>query len=289
MRLSGVKFFWVTVLNIGITLVELVGGILSGSLSLLSDAVHNMSDAAAIVISYAAWKISGRGKNIRKTYGYKRAQIIAAFINASALVAISLFLVMEAIKRFNVPEPINGTLMLTVAAVGLAANMISVALLEKDSHGNMNIRSSYLHLIGDTVSSVGVLLGGAVIKLWGIVWVDPAVTVLIAVYIISESWKIVKKTVNILMQSSADLDYGAIKRDVEALPGVRNIHHVHTWLFDENTVHMEAHVDLDDCMLSDTCAVSDTIEELLHDAYGISHVTIQFETDRCNEKDFFKQ
>jgi cobalt-zinc-cadmium efflux system protein len=287
-KLSGVKIFWVTVLNTGITIVEFIGGVMSGSLSLLSDAVHNLSDAAAVAISYFAWKIAGKEKDVRKTYGYKRAEIIAAFINASALVVISLFLVLEAIKRFRNPEPINGTIMLIVAAVGLAANMFSVALLEKDAHGNLNIRSSYLHLLGDTVSSIGVLLGGALIKLWGVTWIDPAVTVLIALYIILESWKIMKKTVDILMQSSADLDYAGIQRDVEALPEVRNIHHVHTWLFDENTIHMEAHVDLDDCMLSDTCAVSDRIEEMLRDRYGVSHVTIQFETDRCREKNFFK-
>ncbi|MCK5582413.1 MAG: cation transporter, partial [Elusimicrobiales bacterium] len=238
---------------------------------------------------FFAWKISGKEKNMRKTYGYKRAQIIAAFINASTLIAISIFLIFEGIKRFANPETINSSLMIAVAAFGLLANLFSMLLLEKDSHGNMNVRSAYLHMMGDMVSSVGVLLGGIAIKMWGILWIDPLLTIGIALYIIIESWKIVKKAVDILMQSSAEIDYEALRKEIESMDEVNNIHHVHTWLADENTVYFEAHIDMFDCMLSAVCPVSKKIEKLLKEKYGISHCTLQFETDHCSDKDFFKK
>ncbi|MCG2725103.1 MAG: cation diffusion facilitator family transporter [Elusimicrobia bacterium] len=288
-KLSTKKFFWVTLLNAFITAVEIAGGILSGSLALLSDAIHNLSDTISIALSFFAWKISGKEKNMRKTYGYKRAQIIAAFINASTLIAISIFLIFEGVKRFTNPEIINSSLMIGVAAFGLFANLFSMVLLEKDSHGNMNVRSAYLHMMGDMVSSVGVLLGGIVIRFWGILWIDPLLTIGIAAYIIFESWKILKKSIDILMQSSADIDYDCLRKDIEAMDEVSNIHHVHTWLADENTVYFEAHIDMPDCMLSAVCPISKKIENLLKEKYGISYCTLQFETEYCSDKDFFKK
>ena len=288
-NLSAAKYLGVTLLNGLITVVEIVGGILSGSLALLSDAAHNLGDTVSIATSYIAWRIAGKEKDVRRTYGYKRAEIIAAFVNASALVAISLFLVFEAIQRFRKPETIDSGLMIGVALFGLAANFISMLLLQKAAHGNMNVRSSYLHLLGDTVSSIGVLGGGIAIRIWGLFWIDPLVTVLISIYIMRESWGIVKNSVGILMQSAADLDYGAMQREIEAIPEVRDIHHVHTWMANEETVYFEAHIDVDDCMLSSACVVADKIEDLLKENYGIAHVTLQFETGRCAEKSFFKK
>ena len=128
----------------------------------------------AIALSYFANVIAQRPKNPRKTFGYKRAEILAAFVNSAVLLAISVFLIFEAIRRWQAPEAINGTLMIIVASIGLSANLLSVILLEKDSHGNLNIRSSYLHLLSDTVSSVGVVIGGIAINIWGVVWIDPA-------------------------------------------------------------------------------------------------------------------
>lgn len=287
-HLSGRKIFWVTVLNATITTAEVVGGLLSGSLALLSDAVHNLSDTFAIALSYVANRMANRPKDAKRTYGYKRAEILSAFVNATVLLVITVFLIIEAIQRFRSPQSIDGTLMMVVAAIGLAANVFSVILLERDSHENLNIKSSYLHLLGDTVSSVGVLAGGIVIKLWGQVWVDPVVTILIALYIAKETFSIVKKTVGILMQSSAPLDYETIKADVEAMDKVKNIHHVHSWMANEKTIHFEAHLDLDDMLLSEVQAVYDEIEEYLFHHHQVSHVTLQAEVDRCCDKEIFK-
>ena len=286
--LSGKKIFWVTLLNAAITVTEIIGGILSGSLALLSDAIHNLSDTMAIALSYFANKIARKPKDAKRTFGYKRAEILSAFINSTVLLAISAVLIFEAIKRLKSPESINGTLMIIVALIGLTANLISVFLLEKDSHENLNIKSSYLHLLSDTVSSVGVLIGGIAIKLWGFVWIDPVITVLISLYIMKETWHVVKTTVDILMQSSPPLDYNAIKNEIEKLDKVKNIHHVHSWMIDEKTIYFEAHIDMEDMPLSEAERLYDKISCLLKDHYGVSHVTLQAEVDSCNDKGIFR-
>lgn len=285
---TGKKIFWVALLNAGITVAEVVGGILSGSLALLSDAVHNLSDTVAIVLSYVANRIARRSKDDKRTYGYKRAEILAAFINSAVLLAVSLLLVFEAYKRLRAPESIDGTLMISVAFIGLLADLLSVYLLQKDAHKSLNIKSSYLHLLSDTISSVGVLAGGIAIKLWGVVWIDPLVTVLIALYIMKETKEVIRKTINILLQSAAPLDYEAIKADIVGIDQVKNIHHVHSWMSDEKTVYLEAHIDVDDILLSKVEGIYDQIEEILKGRYGISHVTLQAEVDRCCDKNIFK-
>lgn len=287
-NLSGKKIFWVTLLNATITGAEIGGGILSGSLALLSDAVHNLSDTVAIALSYFANKIAQKPKDARRTYGYKRAEILSAFINSTVLLAISIILIFEAFKRFKSPESINGTLMITVALIGLIANFVSVFLLEKDSHDNLNIKSSYLHLLSDTVSSVGVVASGIAIKLWGIIWIDPLITVLISLYILKETWHVIRTTVDILMQSSAALDYDAIKNDIEKMDKVKNIHHVHSWMINEKTIFFEAHIDMEDMPLSEVEAIYDKIDHFLIEHHGISHVTLQAEVDKCCDKHTFK-
>ncbi|NTW06123.1 MAG: cation transporter, partial [Peptococcaceae bacterium] len=283
-KLSGRKIFWVTLLNGLITAVQLVGGVISGSLALISDAVHNLSDTVAIALSYLAFKIAQKPKDAKRTYGYRRAEIIAAFINSAVLTGISVVLIFEAIRRFNSPVTINGNLMISVAAVGLVANLLSVYLLEKDSHHSINIKSSYLHLLGDALTSAGVVLGGIAIKLWGIIWVDPLITLLISVYILIEAWKVVRRTVSILLQTAAPLDYDLLKLEVEKISRVRNIHHVHTWMTDEKTIYFEAHIDLEDIMLSEVEAIYQEIEDLLISKFGVSHITLQPEVDRCTDK-----
>ena len=287
-NLSGKKIFWVTLLNALITIAEIVGGILSGSLALLSDAVHNLSDTVAIALSYFANKIAQKPQDAKRTYGYKRAEILSAFINSAVLLAISMVLIFEAFKRLKSPESINGTLMITVAFIGLVANFVSVYLLEKDSHNSLNIKSSYLHLLSDTVSSVGVLVGGIAIKQWGTVWIDPLITVLISLYILKETWHVIRMTVDILMQSSAVLDYEAIKNGIEKIDKVKNIHHVHSWMTNEKTIYFEAHIDMEDIQLSEMEKVYDKIEHFLKEHHGISHVTLQAEVDKCCDKKIFK-
>jgi len=287
-KLSGRKIFWVTVLNAAITTAEVAGGLLSGSLALLSDAVHNLSDTIAVAMSYIAWRISQKPRDIKRTFGYKRAEILSAFINSAVLLAVLSILLFEAVKRIRTPEMIDSTLMIVVAAVGLVANLFSVLLLEKDSKSSLNVKASYLHLISDTVSSVGVVIGGILIKVFGITWIDPIITVLISLWILRETWHVMKKAIAILMQSAATLDYEAIKKDIEGISQVRNVHHVHTWMSNENTVYFEAHIEMDDIRLCEVCEIYEEIEHMLKERYGVSHVTLQAESDVCADKALFK-
>lgn len=281
------KITWVVILNFTITISEILGGLFSKSLALLSDAFHNLGDTMAIVLSWFAIIISKKEKDKNKTYGYKRAQIIVAFLNSQFLIIISIFLIIEAIKKFINPVEIKSSVMLVVAIIGLLANLISTLLLHKDSNHSLNIRSSYLHLLGDTVSSIGVILGAVLINLFKIYFIDPLITIIIAIYLGYESLKIVIKTINILMQSSANLDYEQIKKDIESLPSVKSLHHVHTWLSDEKTIYFEAHVELDDILISESTKLLEEINKILYEKYNINHTTIQFETDRCCNKGIF--
>jgi cobalt-zinc-cadmium efflux system protein len=241
----------------------------------------------AIALSYFTNRIGQRPKDNRRTFGYKRAEIISAFINSTVLLAISALLIYEAIKRISAPEKINGSLMIIVASIGLVANLLSVFLLKRDSQHNLNIKSSYLHLLSDTLSSVGVLVGGVAISLWNVVWIDPVITILISLFIFRETWHVVKMTIDILMQSSAVLDYEEIKKDIERIDKVKNIHHVHSWMINEKTIYFEAHIDMEDILLSEVEKVYDEIEHVLKENYGISHVTIQAECDKCDDKNIF--
>ncbi len=275
-------------LNAAITAAEVVGGLLSGSLALLSDAVHNLSDTIAVAMSYVAWRISRKPRDPKRTFGYKRAEILSAFINSAILLAVLSILLFEAVRRIRSPETIDSTLMIIVAVIGLLANLFSVLLLQKDSKSSLNVKASYLHLISDTVSSVGVVIGGLLIMAFGITWIDPVITIFISLWILRETWRVMKKAVAILMQSAATLDYEAIRKDVEGIPRVKNMHHVHTWMSNENTVYFEAHVDMENIPLCEVGPVYEQIEHLLKERYGVSHVTLQAESDACCDKAMFK-
>lgn len=274
------------VLNLAIAVAEVVGGLLANSLSLLSDALHNLGDGLALLFAYIANRVSKKDATNKKTFGYKRIEILSAFINSMVLIAISVYLFVEAIERFFNPAVIDSTVMLVVATIGLAANVISVLILHKDSAHNLNIKAAYLHLIGDTLSSVVVIIGGVLIYFYDLYWIDPAVTILIGIYILKEAIAIVKETLDILMQGTPEgIDLRDVKAEVERLPGINNIHHVHTWALNENQFHFEAHVDLEkDMAVSESTEMQKEIEELLYDKFDFAHVTLQFEYDNCAEK-----
>lgn len=288
--LSGGRFLLVTVLNVVITIFELLGGLLSGSLSLLSDAFHNLGDALSIVLSYVAHRIGGRRQTRSNTYGYRRAEILAALLNAGVLIIISLILAVEAVRRLLHPEPVKGDVMLVVAVVSFLANLFSTVLLNHGAKHNLNIRATYLHLLSDALASVGVIIGAILITVWQVSWVDPVITILVAGYISYESWPIIKQTFGILMEASPKLDYEAIAHDLCQLPKVEGVHHIHAWLIDENNIAFSVHVNMDNLPLSEIEPIYRQIETLLCHKYGINHVTIQAECRRGKDEDlFFKQ
>jgi len=272
-------------LNFLITVVEAVGGIVSGSLSLLSDAMHNFSDAIAVIVSYFAIRLSKRPRTLKYTFGLKRTEVLAAIVNASALVVISFFLIKEAIGRFSNPTPIAGALMLAVAFIGLAANIVGTLLLKKGAGGNINVRAAYFHLLSDAVSSLAVIIGAVCIIVFNISWIDPALTIAISLYILKETYEILKEAIDVLLMSApTDVDINDLQLALEAIPGVKNIHHVHVWKMNDSESHFEAHIDVEDLLVSRTASIRGEIERCLHEKYDIHHTTLQFECNSCRTK-----
>jgi cobalt-zinc-cadmium efflux system protein len=280
---KGRKLLGVTLLNVAITAVQVVGGIVSNSLSLLSDALHNLGDSSAVFIAYLAGKRSRRAPNEEKTFGYQRIEILAALFNGVVLIGICLYLFFEAYDRFMHPEPIKGKIMFIVAGFGLLANLISVFILNKNRNDNLNIRAAYLHLLGDTFSSVAVLLGGLAIWRFGLYWIDPLITVLVGLYIIYHTWDVVKETVDILMQATpANINIKKIVSAVEEIPEIDNMHHVHVWKLNDTQIHLEAHINLiKDITMSEMMHIRSRIEDLLRHQFGIAHITLQMGFECC--------
>lgn len=256
---------------------------MSNSLSLLSDAIHNFGDSSAIFIAYLAGRYSRKAPDKNHTYGYKRIEILAGFVNGIVLVAICLFLLYEAYERLLNPEPVKGLIMLVVATFGLLANFISVVVLNKDKNHNINIKAAYLHLLGDTLSSVAVMAGGLAIWLFNIVWVDPLVTASVSIFIIWHSWKLIKESVDILMQSTPPgIDRDNVKLVVESLPAVEDMHHIHIWRLDETKIYLEAHINLkQNVNMEEMMDIRNDIEELLRVRFGINHITLLFGFGCC--------
>ncbi len=286
-EVRGNRLLFATVLNFIIALAELIGGVISNSLSLISDAFHNLSDALAVFIAWIAHKISKKPSNAKRTFGYKRIEILAALLNAVVLAVISIYLFYEAALRLIEPQPVKGLIMLIVAVIGLIANFIAVILLHRDSGRNINFKAAYLHLLGDTLSSVAVIIGGLLIYFFEIYWVDPVITILIGLYILKETVVILKQANDILMQGSpAGIDLEVIRQDLESFPEISNIHHVHIWSLDDQSIHFECHVDLvNDTLLSETGQLHNRIQDILKEKHQISHITIQFEHQWCDDKD----
>ncbi len=270
-----------TLLNLVITIAELAGGIVSNSLALLSDALHNLSDTFATFIAYIATRVGKKSADTKKTFGYKRVEILAAMLNAVILIVICFYLFKEAYERIQNPQPINSLIVIVVAMIGLLANVLAVTILRNDSKKNINVKAAYVHLIGDSLSSVVVILAAVAIQIFDIYWIDPIVTVLIGLYLIREAFIILKEAVNILMQATPEnIDLEKIKFKVETMEEVNNIHHIHAWNLSDHDVHFEAHVELsDDFKLSAIKPIQEKIIKLLKSRFRIHHITLQFEYD----------
>lgn len=276
---------WISiVLNLTITLAEFIGGILSNSLALLSDALHNLSDTASLGISLFARKVSRKEANRDKTFGYKRAEVIGAFINLVTLVLIALFLIKEGIERFYDPQPIDGMVMLIVAVVGLLGNFITAILLYRDSKHSLNIRSAFLHILSDGISSVAVILGGYLIIEYELYIVDTILTLSISAYILWHSYYMLRETTEILMESTPpDIDIEEIVRAMQAVPRVTNVHHLHVWQLDEKNTLLESHVVIDEDHLGHMEQIKSELKKLLSSRFGIYHSTLEFEFQPCEK------
>ena len=285
-EVSGKNLFLTIVLNIIITLSQIVGGIFSGSLALLSDAMHNFSDVLALVIAYVAHRLAERPDTASRTFGYRRAEILAALFNASVLIGIAIFLVVEAFHKFYHPEAINSLWVIGLGLLSIVLNTASVLLIKEDSHENMNIKAAYLHLLTDVMTSVAVVVGGVLMYYFHLFWVDPLVSMLIAVYLIWASFGLVRESSAILMQfTPRGIDIEKVIATIEAEPEIDNVHHIHLWQLDDKNIHLEAHLDFrKDVTLSVSNLVLERLEKRLHETFGINHATFQCEYGREDNK-----
>lgn len=280
------RYAYVTALNIIITVAEFIGGIFSGSLALLSDAVHNLSDVGAVILSFVAHLISRRSRNQNKTFGYQRAETLAAFTNGIILIIISLILFVEAIERFWQPEHIKGGIMLIVAIVGLLANFISMIAMQKDAKKNLNVRSTFVHMFSDALSSVTVVIGAIFIYFWNVTWLDPLLTMLVSLFVLYEAYKITMKAANILMESNPNIDLKQVNKIVLSFPEIKNIHHVHLWRYSDTCIMLDAHVNVDkDLTAGEFEKVTQQIGKELKDKLGINHINFQAECERGRNDD----
>lgn len=276
------KLFWSVFLNLSITIAEYLGGFISNSLALLSDATHNLNDSMAILISYVARKISKKQRDEKRTYGYKRVEILAAFLNTVFLIAIAIILIFEGIDKIMNPGEINGQLMLWVSVVGLAGNLITAILLFRDSKENLNIKATFVHIISDTLSSVMIIVGAIFIMKYNWYILDPIFTFVISTYILFQSFGLIKEISNILIQGKpADLNIEEIKKEIEQLNFVENVHHIHVWTTDGIDLYFEGHVSLTTNCEYALDSYIKKINEILEEKFSINHSTIQLEKTLC--------
>ncbi|MBJ6368433.1 cation diffusion facilitator family transporter [Snuella sedimenti] len=278
-------------LNILITVAQVVGGLISGSLSLLSDALHNFSDVLSLIVSYVASKLSKQKASVNRTFGYKRAEILAAFVNASTLIIVAIILIKEAIERFKHPQVIDSNLVIWLALIAIVFNGFSVLLLKKDSKNNINIKSAYLHLLTDMLASIAVLFGGILMKFYQIFWVDSVLTFLIALYLIWVGYDLLKTSTKVLMLFTPEhINIKDVVRAVNNLPKVKKLHHVHIWSLSDDELHLEAHLDLyKDLSITDFNKLLEDIELVLSKQFNINHVTIQPEYNKNDPKEIIVQ
>jgi len=290
--LTGKNLLFSIILNIVITVSQIIGGLISGSLALISDAVHNFSDVVSLIISYGANLLTHKKKQtLEYTFGYKRAEMIAAFFNAASLIVIGVFLGIEAIKRFSEVQEIKSGLVIWLAILGIAANGLSVLLLKNDAKHNMNMKSAYLHLLSDMLTSVAVLIGGLLMKYYQIYWIDALLTLIISVYLIFMSWNILRDSLKILMLfAPSHIKINEIVDEVLKVDGIENIHHIHIWQLNDHECHFEAHLEFkDDINLSQFDFVCEEVEILLFNKFQIHHCNLQPEYQRNDLKEIIIQ
>ncbi len=268
---------WAVVVNVGLTVAQLVGGILAGSLALVADAVHNLSDAISLGIAFAARKIARRPSDDRMTFGYVRAEIVAALINYTTLIVIGVFLAYEAIVRFYDPPEVAGWIVVWIAGIALVIDVVTALLTYRLSKSSMNIRAAFLHNVADALGSVGVIIAGTLIILYDWRIVDPLITLLISVYILWHAFAEIGGAIRILMLGTPpDIDVDTLMTALKQVDGVEDVHHLHVWSIDEQRVSLEAHV-VTAASGADVETVKNGVRAVARERFGIAHCTLEME------------
>jgi cobalt-zinc-cadmium efflux system protein len=262
-------------------LATFIFGLRAHSLALLSEAGHNVSDFLALALSFFAVYLQTRPATDQRTFGYQRAGVLAGFVNALTLIALSIWLAVAAIHRFTTPIPVQPDLMMIVAAAGVVMNGLIAGLLWKFS-GDVNIRSVFLHMLGDTISTAAVIGGGLLIRLTGLQWIDPLLSLLIAAMILWSSVSIVRETLHILLEATPrSIDLTEIRYAMQTVEGVVGVHDLHVWSLTSQSHALACHVQVVEMPLADCESVLDRLNHQLRDHFGINHTTIQIEVTDC--------
>jgi cobalt-zinc-cadmium efflux system protein len=274
----------VLLITAGIMVAEIVGGLLANSLALLSDAGHMLTDILALGMSLAAMRFAQRPPTSSKTFGLYRLEILAAFFNGMLLLFISFYIFYEAYHRLVEPREIKGLFMLGVAVIGLLANGVGILILRKSALKNLNVKSAFFHVIGDTISSGGVILGGLVIIYTGWYMIDSLMSIFIGLLILRGAYGLVKESIDIFLEATPkEIDMDKMVGDLLRIEGVKDVHHLHLWTITSGIYAMSAHVLIDDLLISKSNRILDEIERLLQDRYSMEHTTIQFESESCGD------
>ena len=264
--------------NVLLTVVQVIGGVFSGSLALIADAIHNLSDAAALAIALIARKISRQPADANHTYGHGRAEMIGAVFNLAWLIFIGLFLIVEAIDRLIDPQPVEGWTVVIIAGIALIVDIATVMLTYAMAKQSMNIRAAFIHNLSDALASVGVIIGGTLIILYEWLFVDAIVTMVISIYILAHAGIEIPKAIHILMQGvPQDIDVTEVTDSLQKVDGVRDVHHVHIWHIDEHRLSLEAHVVIDQVDMNQMENIKNAIKAQLSTQFEIGHSTLEFE------------
>jgi len=272
--------------NAVIVIAELVVGFASGSLSLIGDALHNLTDAAALVLTLIAVRLERRPATTAKTYGYQRAGVLAAFVNSAVLLALTGMVAKEAIERLRTPHAVETSAMFITAAIAMLINAATAMSLRRDGRSDVNIRSAMIHMIGDAVSSAGIIAGAILIRITGATQWDAIVSLFIGVLILWSSWGVLKESVNLLLEGTpSGIDTEEVSRAIGAIDGILGIHHLHIWALGSSKASLSCHLMVGDVPVRSTSKLLDEVNAMLSHEYGIAHTTIQFEFANCAEND----
>ena len=277
--LSDRRLLAAIVINLLLTLVEAVAGILSGSLALVADAVHNFGDVGSLLLALVARRIAHKQADERRTFGYGRAEVIGALINLTALILVAAYLVVEAVHRYFAPQEIKGWTVLVVAVIALVIDLGTAALLYSQSRHSINVRAAFLHNLTDALASIGVIVVAVMVIRWQFYLSDVLITLVISGYILWQSLKMMRTSIAVLMQSVPEnIDVHELVSSVQDVDGVVDVHHVHVWQIDEHESSFEAHVVVEDCQLAQLETVKSAIKERLARCFSIGHSTLEFES-----------
>ena len=280
------KFLWIALgLTSAFLIAEVIGGLITGSLALLSDAAHMLTDASALAISLAAIRIAKRPSDSRRTFGYHRFEILAAAFNATLLFLVAVYILYEAYQRFKVPAEIQPTGMLVIASIGLIVNLISMRLLSVGKDASLNVKGAYLEVWSDMLGSIGVIAGALLIHFFGWTWIDPAIAVAIGLWVLPRTWVLLKESLNVLLEGVPEgMDISEVQNAMRAVPGVLSVHDFHLWAITSGKASLTAHV-VYDPTYSPEDQLLPALQEVLAKRFNVYHTTLQCEKTPCAHTD----